>query len=148
MSPQRVEWSREERRRAWAAADAALPEECCGILLGRRRGDRTQVRRAVPVANARPGGRETGYEIDPRDLLAAQRRGRRHGLEIVGFVHSHPDGGRRPSRADVAAAWPEASYVVLTRDGATWSATSWRLGADGRMAAERLHETGAGGEGA
>lgn len=137
----RLEWTAVERRRAQAAAEAAWPEECCGILLGRRRGALTRVDRALPVVNARPRDREHGYEIAPRDVLAAQRSARRVGLEIVGFFHSHPDGVPRPSRADVAAAWPDTSYVVLARDGAAWTAGSWRLRAEGGMTAERLVET-------
>jgi proteasome lid subunit RPN8/RPN11 len=147
MRDRRLEWNAEERRRAESAARAAWPEECCGILLGRRRGAGAVVQRAQPVANVRAEDRRRGYEIDPHDLVSAQRRGRRQGLEIVGFYHSHPDGARRPSREDARSAWPEASYVILAGSGAAWAAGSWRLGPDGRMVAERLVERPDGGPG-
>jgi proteasome lid subunit RPN8/RPN11 len=140
MSDLRLEWGAEQRRRVEEEAAATLPEECCGILLGRRDGDRAVVHRVLPVDNARRRDREHGYEVDPRDLIAARRRGRRQGLDIVGFFHSHPDGTPRPSRTDAGAAWPEASYVIVARAGAAWTVTCWRRGADGRMVAEGLVE--------
>jgi proteasome lid subunit RPN8/RPN11 len=138
MTDPRLEWRAVERRRVEAAARAAWPEECCGILLGRRHDAAATVRRVLPAANARPRDREHGYEIDPRDLVAAQRLARHEGLDIVGFYHSHPDGVPRPSREDARAAWPEASYVIVSLAAGATTLSSWRRQSDGRMVAERL----------
>ncbi len=106
--------------------EESYPEESCGVLLGRRRGGAGEVGEVVRCANARAGASSGRYEIDPRDLLAARKRARAGGREIVGFYHSHPDHPARPSPTDLAEAhWLGCSYVVTAvaagRAGATAS---------------------------
>jgi desampylase len=74
----------------------ALPDECCGLLLG----DGQVVRLAWPAHNelASP----TRYRVDARDYLAAARYGRQHGLDVVGAYHSHPSSPAVPSLSDLA----------------------------------------------
>jgi len=106
-----------------ARAAAAWPEECCGLLLGRRDGETCVVAEAVAAANVAedPARR---FEVDPRVLLATHRRTRESGAELLGPYHSHPDGAAVPSatdraRAEAAAAAGEAWLIVpATRDGA------------------------------
>lgn len=106
-----------------ARAAAAWPDECCGLLLGRREGEACVVAEAVAAANVAddPARR---FEVDPHVLLATHRRARESGVELLGPYHSHPDGAAVPSatdraRATAAAAAGEAWLIVpATRDGA------------------------------
>ncbi len=99
-------------------AEEAYPRECCGILLGRRRGETRSVSRIVACANmATPARARTWYQIAPPELIRAQREARARGLQIVGFYHSHPDHAARWSAADLAEAyWPGCSYVIVSVD--------------------------------
>ncbi len=124
-------------------AEASLPEECCGVLLGHAGSDReakaVRVRSIHPAANASADARNA-YEIRPRELVAAHRRARAAGQEIVGYYHSHPAGAARPSGSDREAAWPETSYVILGFDGnALTELRCWRL-SDGSPGGPRFEE--------
>ena len=108
-------------------AEEALPEECCGVLLGRCEAGSTSVGRALPAVNTAsdPSRR---FEISPEVLLRAHDQAREEGLEVVGYYHSHPDGVAVPSATDRAAAWPGVSYLILAVNGGRRrEARSWRL---------------------
>ena len=106
-----------------AAARRALPNECCGLLIG----DAARIERAVPARNLRP--RPDRYLIDPADHCAALRAARAAGMEVVGAYHSHPDGTRLPSEVDCReASYPEFVYVIVAPEA----------GGHGRVAAFRL----------
>jgi proteasome lid subunit RPN8/RPN11 len=79
----------------------AVPEECCGILLGT--GDRIEDARRGRNSSDQPTVR---FVLDPRDHVAAIREARGRGLTVVGFYHSHPRSAAVPSETDRA----EASY--------------------------------------
>jgi proteasome lid subunit RPN8/RPN11 len=83
-----------------AAARAAEPSECCGVLLGTP----GEITEAVPARNL--AGDPNRFLIDPKDHIEARREGRRRGLEVVGFYHSHPHSPAAPSSTDLE----EASY--------------------------------------
>jgi proteasome lid subunit RPN8/RPN11 len=122
-------------------AAVAYPEECCGILLGRRQGAESKVVEATcAVPNTSAVDRRRSYAIDPLAVLAARNRGRSLGREVIGFYHSHPDAGLRPSARDRAEAWPEASYVIVSPRGGV---ACWEAPADGGVAFEAVavHET-------
>ena len=91
-----------------ADARRALPNECCGLLIGAA----ASIERAVPARNLRP--RPDRYLIDPADHCAALRTARAAGLEVVGAYHSHPDGVLRPSEVDCReASYPEFIYAIV-----------------------------------
>lgn len=103
------------------------PRECCGILAGRRFPDGSRrvvwVRRAANIVEDMADRR---YEIDPRDLLRADKDAREQGLEILGYYHSHPDGTAEPSELDAQRAWPDYSYVIVAiREGIAQEVRSW-----------------------
>lgn len=120
-----------------AHAEAAHPEECCGALLGpppRAADAPRQVVRVVPVANAAAGARGTRFLIPAGAVRALEGEAAPEGLVVVGFYHSHPDGRPHPSRADLEAAWPWYSYlIVAVSAGGAGEVRSWRL-ADDRTA--------------
>ena len=96
-----------------AHGEETYPHECCGILLGHAAPDVNQVRRIVRAGNTRTDSAHNRYHIAPEELVRAQREGRRDGLDIVGFYHSHPDHPAQWSRTDLDEAhWIGCSYVI------------------------------------
>jgi len=98
-------------------ACAAYPDECCGALLGTANGVDKTVRLALPLANAFAGEQRTRYELRPEDLLAADREARRHGMDLIGIFHSHPDCDAYFSETDLRNSCPWYSFVVLSIQG-------------------------------
>ena len=95
-----------------AHGEETYPHECCGILLGHA-GESNQVVEIVRAGNTRTDSAHNRYHIAPGELIAAQRAGRKKGLDIVGFYHSHPDHPAQWSTTDFAEAhWYGCSYVI------------------------------------
>ncbi len=95
-----------------AHAREALPDECCGFLLGHAPGD---VRASARAAN-RAADSRSRFALDPAEVLAAHRSAARAGRDVVGFYHSHPRGPATPSAHDRALAWPGHVYVIAAGD--------------------------------
>lgn len=111
---------------------AGYPCETCGLLLGRRSERQCIVSRVLPARNLNQERSTDRYELDPRDYLAADREARAGGEEIVGVWHSHPDHPAQPSDTDLAAAWPEWSYLIASVSGErVLDLRSWRLRKEG-----------------
>ena len=120
-----------------AHAEAAFPNECCGVMLGKIDGDRKVVTRALPMENAYKGTQEDRYEIRPEDLLAADRGARADGLDLIGIFHSHPDCDAYFSKTDLENSCPWYSFVVLSVKGGKFDhANSFLPNAD-QTAAEK-----------
>jgi proteasome lid subunit RPN8/RPN11 len=95
-------------------AEMAYPDEFCAILVGRQLGTDSRVTAIIPCRNQHPDPRR-GYVIAPEALVCAQRDSRRDGLELLGFVHSHPDHPAEPSAADRQQAyWPGRVYGIIS----------------------------------
>jgi proteasome lid subunit RPN8/RPN11 len=84
------------------------PRECCGLLIG------TASRIVEVVAARNEAERATEYRIAPEDHFAAVRRARTLGLAVVGAYHSHPASPPEPSPRDLADAWPDFLYVIVS----------------------------------
>jgi cysteine synthase B len=107
---------------------AAYPDECCGVLLGRGNGTVIDTWR---LDNSTDLERRRRFLIGPDDYRRAEARAAERGLEIVGFYHSHPDHPAEPSAFDLAHAWPNLSYTIVSiHAGAPREMRSWRLRAD------------------
>jgi len=116
-------------------AEAAYPEECCGLLLGTEQGkDRLSVSAAAASANLAPERRRR-FEVDPAlylRLLAAPPASP-SGARLVGLYHSHPEGDAAPSRHDAACAWQEGWLwlIVPLNAGRSGEPRCFRLAAMG-----------------
>jgi proteasome lid subunit RPN8/RPN11 len=111
-----------------AFAEAAYPYEGCGVLLGRPGSDAATVTEVVQGHNLVTDRRHDRYELDPKDIIASERKARERGEDVIGFYHTHPDHPARPSQFDTARAWPGYHYVVIAvEQGRQTSATAWRL---------------------
>ena len=110
----------------WAAA--GHPDEACGLLIGRARGNRFQVVRASCARNLETDRPRDRYTLAPDDWVAAESRAKTDGLDVIGVWHSHPDHPAEPSQTDLEAAWEDYSYLILsvTPEGVT-DLRSWRL---------------------
>ena len=94
------------------AARNAVPEECCGLLVGQ--GNR--VTRLVPAANVHDTPRRF-FTLDPAAQFATLRalRAADGEEEVLGHYHSHPNGPAEPSPRDLAEA-PDAQAIWIVID--------------------------------
>ena len=106
-------------------AEAAFPQECCGLLSGREADGVIRIDGVHESENlaAEPDRR---FEVDPALRLGLQRTLRGDGRRVVGIYHSHPDGPAQPSPRDLAAAWePDLLWLVVgVRHGQAVQCTS------------------------
>ena len=109
--------------------EQTYPHECCGILIGTMEGDIRTVSSIVRCNNICADSPQTRYDIDPRELIRAQREAHDRGLEIVAFYHSHPDHPAQWSPTDLQEAhWIGCSYVITSVDnGMATETTSFTL---------------------
>jgi len=102
------------------AAEAASPEECCGLLAGRDLGGKDGggaivLTGAVPSANLAPGDKRRAFEIDPQVRFDAMRGLAGTGQRVAGVYHSHPGHGAEPSAKDLERAWePELVWLITS----------------------------------
>jgi len=80
-------------------ARRAAPEECCGLLLGRKNGAFERIEVAQAAVNVAQN-RRIHFEIDPVALLVAHKAEREGGARVIGYYHSHPTGISVPSATD------------------------------------------------
>ncbi len=112
----------EHREAMIATAIRALPNEGCGLLVGRS----DEVVEVVPSPNVADSARV--YEIDPGVLLRTFRHAEVGGLEVIGAFHSHTHSAAHPSPTDVAQA-PDPSwhYVLVSLADAATDLRSFRI---------------------
>ena len=107
--------SEELLRQIEAEAEAAYPNECCGILFGKYGGDAKTVSRIRRADNSREAEEQYHrFRITPEEMLRAEREARCAGEDIVGFYHSHPDAPAIPSEYDRSHALPIYSYIIVS----------------------------------
>lgn len=117
-----------------AAAEAAYPDECCGLLIGRDiEAGAIVVTNVAPSANVAAGNHADSFEVDPQVRFDVMRRldvkNEKGGAaeRIVGHYHSHPDHPPEPSARDLEMAYePDLVWVIVAVD-------------KGRAAAMRAH---------
>ncbi len=133
--------SNNHRRILEQSAEACWPDECCGILVGRRNSDFSTVDEVVVAANVACGDRSRRYEIAHRTVFDALRHAKAIGLDVLGFYHSHPDGSSNLSSRDIEALWPGRIYVILSMGEArAVGMRAWMGGESGTGVVEVLIE--------
>ncbi|MBW4078342.1 MAG: M67 family metallopeptidase [Acidobacteria bacterium] len=91
----------------------ALPDEGCGLLLGKSQGPDAVVTEIVASENMAHSAKV--YEIDSRVLLRAFRRADDEALDVLGVFHSHTHSPAYPSPTDVnQAPDPSWHYVLVS----------------------------------
>lgn len=108
-----------------------FPYECCGALLGRDSEESREVLQLFPLVNRRDDSPRNRFAVTADDVRDAEKAASQHGLEVIGWYHSHPDHPARPSDFDREHAWPWYSYVIVSvMAGKPADMTSWRLNDD------------------
>lgn len=122
--------SREHLAEIRAAAAAAYPEECCGLVIGVDGAEGCRASRTVPSPNV-AADRRRSFEIEPRVLFRCQRGLRGTPERLIAVYHSHPEGRAAPSERDLAMALdPVLVWLIVAVVG----------GRAGAMEAYRLEE--------
>jgi len=104
------------------------PHECCGLIIGGVEGEARVAATSRRCGNLNTERAADRYELDPKDMLAAQRELDGGPWDIIGIYHSHPDHPSRPSQTDLNHAWPGWSYMIGSVDkGVIASVQSWEL---------------------
>jgi proteasome lid subunit RPN8/RPN11 len=146
-------------------AESIYPEECCGLLLGQMDRDLLlsgnldagkMVIEVLPVLNSWGTNSETDlqdlpptppldnpkqrrYSISPEVMLKAQREARDRHLNIIGIYHSHTDNPAIPSSFDLALAWPQYSYIIISvLQGKASDIRSWSLDSSRQFQPEEI----------
>ena len=105
-------------------ASGAYPVECCGALLEAG----GIIVEAFPLANTTAGHPRRRFLVGPDDYRAAEARAQERRGTLAGFYHSHPDHPARPSAHDLAHAWPNLIYLIVSvQAGAPGEIACWRL---------------------
>lgn len=100
------------------------PNECCGALISVG----GTIVEAFALPNTTSAGARRRFLIGPDDYRLAEARARERGGALAGFYHSHPDHPARPSEHDLAQAWPNLLYIIVSVNGGTpGDLRSWRL---------------------
>ncbi|PQV64636.1 Proteasome lid subunit RPN8/RPN11, contains Jab1/MPN metalloenzyme (JAMM) motif [Abditibacterium utsteinense] len=88
------------------------PLEICGLLVGRKSGENTEVLEVHEVDSLDKS--EKTYTLDSLQYLKIDRAARQSGLEIVGIYHTHPATQPYPSPTDMERAhWPETDDLLF-----------------------------------
>jgi desampylase len=103
--------SRDHHRQLLKWAKKAHPLECCGLLLG----EADFVSSAILTTNVALEPRRH-FEINPSQLIAAEREAREGGPKILGYFHSHPNSARKPSNKDASLAATDGRYWLIIAD--------------------------------
>lgn len=85
----------------------AAPDECCGLLAGRR----GVIERNIRAKNLQAS--PTRYSIDPADHFAAIHDARSRGQSVIGAYHSHPATRAIPSESDISEATGGADFLYV-----------------------------------
>ena len=110
-----------------AHMEETYPHEACGLIIGMM-GKEKVVQAFRACTNLNKERAEDRYELDPKDMLLAQREFENGPWDIIGIYHSHPDHPSRPSQFDTDHAWPGYSYIIASVEkGSVAKMQSWEL---------------------
>jgi proteasome lid subunit RPN8/RPN11 len=74
-----------------------MPEEACGLLVGRYTDSAVEVSDVMPVRNMSMS--RVRFAVDPMEMFKGLKKAGEQGETIVGVYHSHPS-SREPSTVD------------------------------------------------
>ena len=134
MSAARVTLTQAQLAAIERAAEAAYPEEACGLLVGRAApGEAYRVNAVEASANVAEPPRTRRFEVDPKLRLRLERALRDDSDSVIGVYHSHPNGAAEPSGTDVSMIFePDMIWLITAvADGRAGATTAWRPSEDG-----------------
>jgi proteasome lid subunit RPN8/RPN11 len=90
-------------------AQGELPNECCGVLIGRP----GVFERVIPIASTPPS--PDSYYMSPEEQIEIFTELGESGESLLGIYHSHPEGPASPSGMDIRLAFhPDAVYFIVS----------------------------------
>ena len=97
------------------AAEAAYPQECCGLLIGRQGDDGDFIAsQTAPSPNVAKGDHKDSFEVDPQVRFDVMRNLGDGPEKIIGHYHSHPGHAGKPSARDLEMAFePEMVWLIV-----------------------------------
>ncbi len=134
MSEPRLRLSPAQLQAIEREAEAAYPEEACGLLVGRAEpGGAWQVNAVEASANVAEPPRTRRFEVDPRLRLRLERELRESPDSIMGVYHSHPNGRAEPSETDTSMIFEPAMIWLITAvaDGRAGATMAYKPTEDG-----------------
>jgi proteasome lid subunit RPN8/RPN11 len=115
-------------------ARGSLPAECCGILLARHTeggqahgAEPKMVTSVLRAENAEIEHPDRRYVLGHRAHIRAVEMEASGAARIVGYYHSHPEGGIRPSGRDMELAADGVAYLIMSVAGGQVRHAAWRL---------------------
>ena len=117
------------------AAEAAFPEECCGLIVGRLLApDRVLATRLASSDNVAEDDRQRRFEVDPRVRLRVEKEVRGGPERVIGVYHSHPGHRAQPSARDLSMVFePDLVWLITSViDSQAVHTTAHALDAEGR----------------
>ena len=120
-------------------AEAAYPNECCGLLVGNKTGETISITRNVPSPNTKidDGNGRDSFEIDPKIHFDLLREIKQTNEIIIGNYHSHPGKSPTPSERDIKNALePNHVWLIVgvNNDGKAGECMAFNIdGASGKV---------------
>ncbi len=105
-----------------AHGEKTFPNECCGIVFGTLdeagKDGKSSIKTAAEIRKIEnefdDGEKFHRFLITEEQMFKAELYARKHGFEIVGIYHSHPDCASVPSEYDRSHAVPLYSYLITS----------------------------------
>lgn len=119
-----ISLSQAMREALLAQAQAALPLECVGLIVGKS----WQTARLQPLPNVAEHP-ERAYLAEPSALLAALKALDADDEVLLAIYHSHPSGPAMPSATDLSEARYEVPHLIVAP--ATGTIRAFELTPDG-----------------
>ncbi|MBC8043603.1 MAG: M67 family metallopeptidase [Rhizobacter sp.] len=122
-----------------------FPEECCGLLAGKREtmlngSLENVIHEIAPCRNRAWWNRIGSFEIALSDYLDVEREAIQAGYTVIGTYHSHTDAGAFPSQQDYESAPANhTSLIVAVRSGIVADARAWIHKEQSPFAEEKIH---------
>lgn len=113
----------EQVEQIFAHAREGVPREVCGIVAGID----NVVTVVYPTRNVADDPTKH-YVIDPQDLARVLPEIELKRMELIGFYHSHPNGGFIPSVTDIRnATYADCVYLIVGMNKATAELAAWQI---------------------
>jgi [CysO sulfur-carrier protein]-S-L-cysteine hydrolase len=107
-------------------ARTELPNECCGLLAGKRDGETLRVEAWHALVNEAASPVE--YRSEPRSMFNAIKEMRKQQHDIVAIYHSHPTSEPIPSRTDLERFYSsDVVHFIIGLKGADPLVRGWWL---------------------
>ncbi|MBM3989830.1 MAG: hypothetical protein FJ298_02365 [Planctomycetes bacterium] len=115
MTPTRAYLPMDLRLELLGRARRAAPREACGLLVGRRLPGAVAIETLAALENTARD--DSAFELEPLDVLAAEREACARGQVVLGAWHSHVDAPAVPSVRDLTRAGYALALIVSLREG-------------------------------